>query len=84
MFPNQGSRNPWVPYNEDLADQFIGMFEKKIHDIVSTTAVENNVYNGTKKINEQDKNFTSECNILFDIPIVFNIVFENITMLFAC
>ena len=39
------------------------MFEKKIDDIVATTAVDNDVYNGTNKINEQNKNFMSEANI---------------------
>ena len=39
-----------------LFEQFASMFEKKIHDIAANK-VENNVYNGTKKINEQNKNF---------------------------
>ena len=49
--------------NEDLAEFFANMFEKKIEDIVATTAVDNDVYNGTNKIKEQNKNFMSEANI---------------------
>ena len=32
-------------------------------DTASTTSIDNNVYNGSKKINEQNKNFMSEVNI---------------------
>ena len=49
--------------NTNMSEQFADMFEKKIQDIVNSTAVENNVYNGTKKINEQCKKFMSESNI---------------------
>ena len=49
--------------NEDLAEQFACMFEKKITDTASTTAIEDNVYNGSQKVYEQNKNFRSECNI---------------------
>ena len=49
--------------NEDLAEKFACMFEKKILDTASTTSIDNNVYNGSKKINEQNKNFMSEVNI---------------------
>ena len=37
--------------NEDLAEEFAKMFEKKITDITRTTTIDNEVYNGTNKIN---------------------------------
>ena len=39
------------------------MFEKKVDDIVSTTAIDNDVYNGTRKITKQNKNFMLTANI---------------------
>ena len=48
---------------EDLAEQFACMFEKKINDITSTTTINDSVYNGTRKINEENKNFMSVPNI---------------------
>ena len=39
------------------------MFERKIEDIVRTTAINNDVYNGTRKITEPNKNFMSTLNI---------------------
>ena len=45
--------------NEDLAEQFACMFEKKINNIVLTTKIDDTVYNGSRKITEQDKNFMS-------------------------
>ena len=49
--------------NEDLAEQFACMFEKKINDIFLTTKIDVAVYNRKIKINEQDKNFMSVTNI---------------------
>ena len=54
--------NQIIP-NEDLAEQFASMFEKKINDITSTTSIDDTVFNGTRKITEQDMNFMSETNI---------------------
>ena len=39
------------------------MFEKKIADTISSVSIDNNVYNGTRKVNEQNKNFMTPINI---------------------
>ena len=49
--------------NEDLAEEFAKMFEKKINDITQTTSINNEVFNGSTKVNVQDKNFMSTLNI---------------------
>ena len=49
--------------NEVLAEEFANMFEKKIEDIVQSTKINNEVYNGTRKIFVDNKNFMSIENI---------------------
>ena len=39
------------------------MFENKIKNIVNTTAIDPNVYNGARKVNEQNKNIMTPENI---------------------
>ena len=41
---------------EEIAEEFAKMFEQKVKDISSTTKVDDGVYNGNRKINEQNKN----------------------------
>ena len=53
--PDQMNLNGTPIINEDLAEQFASMFEKKIEELASATSIDDNVYNGTKKINEQLK-----------------------------
>ena len=50
--------------NENLAEAFADMFEIKVKDIVTTTSIEANVYNGYKKITVEDKNFMTPANII--------------------
>ena len=45
--------------NEDLAEEFAKMFENKIINTVSSVSISNDVYNGTHKINEQNKNLNT-------------------------
>ena len=41
--------------NENLAEEFASMFEKKIQDLISDTAIDNTVYNGVRKVTVADK-----------------------------
>ena len=50
--------------NNNLAEAFADMFEKKVNEIVSTTSIDANVYNGFKKINVENKNFMTTTNII--------------------
>ena len=61
--PEKMNLNSVTIANEDLAEQFANMFEKKINDIASTTSINDTVYNGSRKITEEDKNFMSTNNI---------------------
>ena len=36
--------------NEELAEQFACMFENKINTLISTTTIEDTVYNGSRKL----------------------------------
>ena len=49
--------------NDELAEEFANMFEKKVNDIASTTKVKNDGYNGSRKITEQNKNFMDTSNL---------------------
>ena len=62
--PDKMNQNGTPIDNDELAEQFAAMFEKKITDIVSETEINDNVYNGTRKLNEQDKNFMTDVNII--------------------
>ena len=53
--PDQMNLNGTPMINENLAEQFASMFEKKIEELTSATSIDNNVSNGTKKINQQLK-----------------------------
>ena len=55
--------NDQIIPNEDLAEQFAAMSEKKVTDVTSSTSTDDAVFNGTRKITEQDMNFMSEINI---------------------
>ena len=46
-----------------MSEEFATMFERKIKDMITSTSINANVYNGTRKINEQEKNFMSSTNI---------------------
>ena len=61
--PDQMNLNGIQISNEDLAEQLACMFEKKITDTVYTTTIDDTVYDGSRKINEHNKNFMSEYNI---------------------
>ena len=61
--PDQMNLDGTPTPNEDLAEEFAKMFEKKINDTLSTTGVDDNVYNGTRKINEHNKNFMTSSNV---------------------
>ena len=61
--PDQMNLNGLPIANEDLAEEFVGMMEKKIADIVQSTAIDAEVYNGTRKITDNNKNFMSIENI---------------------
>ena len=65
--PEKMNLNSIAIANEDLAEQFANMFEKKINDIASTTSINDTVYNGSRKITEEDKNFMSTNNIRNDL-----------------
>ena len=39
------------------------MFEKKLTDIAQTTSIDIDVYNGSTKVNVQEKNFMTPLNI---------------------
>ena len=62
--PDKMNQNGTPIDNDELAEQFAAMFEKKTTDIVSETEINDNVYNGTRKLNEQDKNFMTDVNII--------------------
>ena len=47
----------------DLSDTFANFFDKKVKDIVSTCEVDNEVYNGTRKVNCPSTNFVSTQNV---------------------
>ena len=61
--PDQMNINGKQIPNQDLADEFAQMFENKINNLVSEISIDQNVYNGSRKINEQDKNFMTRENI---------------------
>ena len=61
--PDQMKQNGSIIPNENLAEEFACMFEKKIKDIVSTTTIDDAVYNGVRKVTVQDLNFMSVNNI---------------------
>ena len=46
------------------ADAFASHFDKKIRDIVDSTIVEEDVYNGTMKVNSETKNFMRRHHIM--------------------
>ena len=47
----------------EIAEEFAKMFEQKVKDIESTTNVNDGVYNGNRKINEQNKNFMTSADV---------------------
>ena len=51
-----------IPTNE-IAEEFAKMFEQKVKDIESTTNINDGVYNGNRKINEQNKNFMTASDV---------------------
>ena len=46
--------------NADIPDKFASFFKDKITNYVNESRIDNNVYNGTRKVNEPDVNFMSE------------------------
>ena len=61
--PDQMKHNGTFVSNENLAEEFATMFEKKIQDIVAETTIDNSVYNGVRKVTVEDKNFMTGFNI---------------------
>ena len=49
---------------EDLPDKFADFFENKIIDIVNDSLIDQNVYNGNRKINASQKNFMTTKDVM--------------------
>ena len=49
--------------NVDIPDKFASFFKDKITNFVNESRIDNNVYNGTRKVNEPDVNFMSEVHV---------------------
>ena len=47
----------------DIADAFANFFESKIQDIQNEISIDEEVYNGTKKVNADNLNFMTRSNI---------------------
>ena len=62
--PNQMFMEGRPIKNEELPDTFANQFEDKINKIVDQTKIDQNVYNGTRKMYEEDYNFMTEAEIL--------------------
>ena len=53
-----------IPVSSDeISDRFAEFFEKKVLDIVSSTKVNQNVHNGSRKIYATDSMFMTRVNI---------------------
>ena len=65
--PDQMYLNGIPLANENLSEEFAKMFEEKIDDIAKTTSINNEVYNGSRKIteNESMNSFKIKCKKLF-------------------
>ena len=48
---------------DDLPDKFASFFKDKITALVNQSRIDINVYNGTRKLNEQSLNFMNESNV---------------------
>ena len=46
-----------------IPDAFASFFKTKITNIVNESQINNNVYNGTRKVNVNDENFMNETNV---------------------
>ena len=55
---------------ENLADAFANKFEQKINSIQSSTTIDENVYNGTKKMTPENENFVTELEIMEAISLI--------------
>ena len=54
--------------DEEIADKFGDQFEDKITKIEEQTVINRNVYNGSRKMEEEDSNFMSETEIMEAVP----------------
>ena len=61
--PPQMKHEGTLILNSDLSDAFADFFDMKVKNIVTSCKVEDDVYNGRKKLHCNDKNFINESNV---------------------
>ena len=55
---------------ENLADAFVNKFEQKVNTIKNSTPIDENVYNGKKKMTAANENFVMEFEIMEAISLI--------------
>ena len=62
--PNDLTHNNMPIHAHDTADSFATFFKNKVQSIISECSVDNNVYNGIRKVNCENQNFMTPENVL--------------------
>ena len=57
-------RNNTLIESKDLPDEFANFFKDKVTSIVNTLEIDDNVYNGTRKMIAENDDFMTENDIL--------------------
>ena len=56
--------------NNELSDHFANYFGEKINTLTSSVVISNEVYNGERKINSNEKNFIRRENIMEAVKLI--------------
>ena len=64
--------------DRNVCDEYARYFDEKVKNIVDTTTIDENIYNGERKIYSNSKMFMNEASVkecILDLKIIFQSIF---------
>ena len=68
--PKQMFKDGILLDNENLQEEFSNFFNTQIQNLVSTTQIDEEVFNGSAKVQSREINFMTEINILKAVGLI--------------